>query len=756
MTMKRLIRRLTAPAALAAAMLLAAWGPMAVPVLAASQPNITPSTVQIVPPGTTYPDVSGTLLDQYGNPIGGASLSLTMENATSGATPATLGPFTGTTNSNGQFSIQVTPGAVGQFYPQIVATNQYGSATFTYPNDLLNVTEYPPSTIYEWAVYGSNGPQNTSNVTPSTFTGQLYPIAAQLVNDTGTPINGVDVTVSVPTDPGATVMALPPSCLETSSGCSSTESGTGSLQQTTGTYAANSGEVGVDVIFTQPGQQTIQVTYDNTVQTLTVTVYPGAVAQITGWSVDTGNYADAGGSPVGGTVQAGTALYVSGTAVNSDGQQVPAGTQIVVEMPGGNAAPVTTYTVQTAGGSGYFQAELTPTAAGSWWVEAQASGSTFQDVDLGVTAGNPAMGYTVVWNPPAIVAPNATFGNFGGELTDQYGNGIGGVQATLTCTSLPPGTYAYDTGPTTASYTTNGTGSCPSVGGTTPTNVSGGFGINITPGSPSSGSSYALEFAAAFPGTSGVTVKNSQIIIVSDNWPTSVEYANLTISDYGGGGAPLSSTPYWTQSFSSSPINVTAGDKISIQGEILNANTGVPVPNDMVWINLDGNSVIGLTTNADGVFSTPLNVVFAGSGTYLQNISVAGTQDVISAGIQQLNVSPDNPTMQLAITLNTPSSPVTGVYYGTGVGAPLRIEVQVIDQYGNPVQASVTFFTPTEVWLESTGAVQNGWSQTVTAGPDGMAIGGPVWFVHNGSWPITVTAAYGGASTSKTVYFDAQ
>ena len=894
MLMKRLIRRLTAPAALAAAVLLAAWGPLAVPVLAASQPNITPSTVQIVPPGTTYPDVAGTLLDQYGNPIPDASLTLTMENATSGATPATLGPFTGTTNSNGQFSIQVTPGAVGQFWPEITATNQYGSATFQYPNDLLNVTQYPPSALYEWAVYGSNGPQNTSNVTPSTFTGQLYPVAAQLVNDTGTPINGVNVTVSVPTDPGATVMALPPSCLETSSGCSSTESGTGSLQQTTGTYAANSGEVGVDVIFTQPGQQTVEVQYNNTVQTLTVTVYPGAVAQITNWAVDAavvltpalnsnltinssagfsesgsyrndsgngytwvnvapggagsvtytftasdqetvvygipaggflnndpvdiavdgtnvatittdiggggsttstwlqlwqytfspgshtitftsgsgyttiginvyglwlGNYANNGGTPVGSSVQAGTVLYVSGTAVNSDGQQVPAGTQVVVEMPGSNAAPVTTYTVQTASGTGYFQAQLTPTAAGSWWVEAQASGSTFQDVDLGVTPAGLSSWPTYMGieqaNNGTTWAPQPT----GYQPTGQYkmataclpGTGPGfGTTCQPLAEGLTSGIWVGDkygngednqTLPISFVCSASNGGSCPASPASPITlNAGGVFGWSgwSTPGS------YVV-----YAEMGGQIISGLQFSIsASAEEPNGLANASVTICGPPGSGyQPDCTTTAISDPASPPTLTAPAGSSISMSG----CSTYNGAPDLGGWEIFGG---IGGTGNPEkAISSNPSTGCFvitgimpyeAGTGTSAyQNptpplgqspndaYDIWATPSFGWGWLQPLDVLP-GPVAQMSTDIVGNGA---GVQWWATTGAAVLVDVSATDQYGNPVSGMVDWSTtmPTSNGTGGPGATSGSFSLNNGQGSFGL------WSVSHGTWPITLT-----------------
>ncbi len=140
---KNWLKKLIPLTAVAVLLLFAGGGAMAqTTIVSPEQPVISPNYVQVMPPGTTYPYVSGTVQDQYGNPIGGAQVTVTMLNTQSGG--AALPPDTGTTNSAGQFSIPIDPNATGTFYPQIAVTSSSGNNTFSYPNVILTVTQSSP------------------------------------------------------------------------------------------------------------------------------------------------------------------------------------------------------------------------------------------------------------------------------------------------------------------------------------------------------------------------------------------------------------------------------------------------------------------------------------------------------------------------------------------------------------------------------------------------------------------------------------
>ncbi|MFZ5590598.1 MAG: beta strand repeat-containing protein, partial [Bacillota bacterium] len=407
-----------------------------------SNVQVTPSFVQVnASPG---PVVSGIVLDRYGNPVPNASITV------SGG----YGPnATGTTNAAGTFSVNISPTNLGGPYSITVnAATEQGNVNCTPPNVSLTVVQYPPSTITMWQVH----PEIQA------FTGQLIPIACQLFDQNGRPWNGQNVTFSVITNKTATLYNLTPS--------GPAGSGTGTLVQTTGTYG--DGQAAVNVIFDQPGSQTVLATFQNTVQQVTITVYPGNVSQIAWNPVQPGT-----------TVTAGTKLTVSGLALNSMGQGVPDGTQIVLSMPGTSVTPVTTYTTTNNGQKGYFTAQLTVTNAGSWFIQAKASGQTFQyGMPITVTAGEPAISNTIIMGAGTYQkVPIGTTVGFLSNVLDAYWNPVPNATVNYSITASNGGVVPS---PINQPAPTNGYGQTGVYQG--PFNIAGTYTVTATCGSLSS------------------------------------------------------------------------------------------------------------------------------------------------------------------------------------------------------------------------------------------------------------------------------
>lgn len=114
-------------------------------------PVISPNKVQAIPDGgTTYPTISGILLDQYGNVVANATVSIS-----GGWDPGV--PAVGTTNSQGYFLITLNPQAVGgPYYPTITTTSANGTTTQTYTDTSLTVVAstsiIPPGTPMNYGV----------------------------------------------------------------------------------------------------------------------------------------------------------------------------------------------------------------------------------------------------------------------------------------------------------------------------------------------------------------------------------------------------------------------------------------------------------------------------------------------------------------------------------------------------------------------------------------------------------------------------
>lgn len=118
---------------------------------AVDPPVISPnSVVSIQQGGTTYPTITGLALDAYGNPIAGATVTVS-----GGWDPGTAA--TGVTNSQGYFDITLNPVDVGgPYHPTITVTSPQGSSTQTYTNTSLTVTTqtsiFPPGTPMNYTV----------------------------------------------------------------------------------------------------------------------------------------------------------------------------------------------------------------------------------------------------------------------------------------------------------------------------------------------------------------------------------------------------------------------------------------------------------------------------------------------------------------------------------------------------------------------------------------------------------------------------
>lgn len=161
----------------------ATWDVSPAPPAAVDPPTISPSTaVSTQQGGTTYPIVTGLAVDAYGNPIAGAQVSVS-----GGWDPGVVA--TGTTNSQGYFSITLNPVDVGGPYdPTITVTSSQGSSTQTYTNTSLTVTTQtsilPPGTPMNYSVTLTGSLGNYSSSWYGTANVQLTATASQTVSGT--------------------------------------------------------------------------------------------------------------------------------------------------------------------------------------------------------------------------------------------------------------------------------------------------------------------------------------------------------------------------------------------------------------------------------------------------------------------------------------------------------------------------------------------------------------------------------------------
>lgn len=163
-------------------------GTMGVSVTAAAPttvdpPVISPNKVQAIPDGgTTYPTISGILLDQYGNVVANATVSIS-----GGWDPGV--PAVGTTNSQGYFLITLNPQAVGgPYYPTITTTSANGTTTQTYTDTSLTVVAstsiIPPGTPTNYSVTLNGSIGNYSSSWYGSANLSLTATASQTVSGT--------------------------------------------------------------------------------------------------------------------------------------------------------------------------------------------------------------------------------------------------------------------------------------------------------------------------------------------------------------------------------------------------------------------------------------------------------------------------------------------------------------------------------------------------------------------------------------------
>lgn len=624
--------------------------------------SVSPSTTQVwtsqnpVP----LPVVTGTVTDMYGNAINGGSITL------SGGYGNNV---SGTTNSNGGFSLSITPTNIGGPYPIKATVN---GIVFSGVANII-VSQYPPTSLKMWALNGT-----------SVYTGQLYPIVAELYDQGLNPLNGQSITFSVLTDPTATVMNLTPS--------GPGGSGTGTLAQTTGTYT--SGQAGVNVIFDQPGTQSIEVKYNDTVQILTVNVYPSNVAQIAWNPIQPGT-----------TVSAGTTLTASGVALNSLGQGVPDGTKIIISMPGTSTASVTAYTTTKSGQTGYFTAQLKPTTIGSFYIQANANNQTFQyGAPIVISPGTvTSIG---IWGGPWYPGANGQIATgtgtvFGISVLDQYGNVVPGVQVNVTMTASNGGVLPspiYQPGPTNPN-----------------------------------GQTGAYEGPFYYQGTYTATVSYGSISAsgtfkVVNNAPGPYSITNITYTVNGTKYSP-----------SSNPINVTAGTPITVSGKIVDQFNN---PNQAV-VNLSfdssSNGLVQVESDSSGYFTGTVTPYTTGSevlGALLNTTLSGGTSSVYQNVNVTLN-SPANVSVFLnpsTIGINNAPEPMAGVF---------NVIVFVTDAYNNPVSSATASISTSTTDPN----VETGLPTTINI-TNGIGEAKNLSIIRPGSWPINVTVG----NLTKTIY----
>ena len=472
-------------------------------------PAMTPSTAQSTQDGgTVFPQFTGLIEDAYGNPIPGASLTVT-----GGWDPGAT--VTGTTAADGTFRVALNPVVVGGPYPPtMTVTDAAGSHTFT-PSATLTVVKQ----LYTLVLSPTNGSATTPAGTP-------YGITATLTAAGDAPVANAKITFTVPSGDTSTTWSSDTS--------TPTPNGPTSITATTNSQ----GQATVEAAF-EPnlGNQTLQATLasDNVVATLAVDVGPNQPATVT-WS-----------TPSPDPVAAGSSFVTTGTLMDSYGFPVAAGEAVTVAFA---SDPTQTWTTAAGGviGQGRW---FTPTEAGSWQVVIfnvdgtaynQGSEPTLPDVTETVDPGSLSYFYPVLgpannsngswlsgysWTTssdasegPTNAYPTLSDPPTGGSTYsvagigyDAYGNEISGASVPMSCSA------------------SNG-GSCPSV----PRSASGSWqnigafqsGSYTLTFSPSGGTATHVTFT--IPGLRGwtVVVGNGSTVIGSGGPGSTINLGTLS------------------------------------------------------------------------------------------------------------------------------------------------------------------------------------------------------------------------------------
>ncbi|WP_088186395.1 Ig-like domain-containing protein [Desulfosporosinus sp. FKA] len=314
------------------------------------------------------PIISGTVTDSYANPIPRATVIV------SGG----FGPDSPSvqTDDLGYFLTSLKPITIGGPYPITVTIGSWSVII----GDTLTVTPTPP----------------TLTVTPITSTAIAdvnvpYSILATLKDSNGTPIVGVPIALTIPTD-GDAVYSRP-------------------------VTTDSSGSAVFTVEFSKVSNQILNFSATANGKPLNTTLYLYSAVPILG------NFVYQSVNPT--EVHAGNAMSIKGFVFDQFGNPMPPGTAVSVSLPGSNAINQMAFTDS----NGLFTASLTPTKVGSFSLNCTVNDATFiYGTTITVLAGPPTTG-TITVGSPSIQTGTKNTVNI--HLADNWGNNVPGATVTL-------------------------------------------------------------------------------------------------------------------------------------------------------------------------------------------------------------------------------------------------------------------------------------------------------------------------------------
>ena len=700
------------------------------------QGNIQSTTVA-TPFGTS---LEVNVVDQYNNPVSGMSVTFTA--------PASGASGTFTTCSGGNN---------GAFTTCSVATNTAGNATastFTANHiaGLMSVTTSASgvATPPTFSLTNTAGTASTIGVfsgapqSATVNTSFTNPLVAVVTDTYGNPVSGATVTFTAPAATGASGTFLATtnggtclasggtavaSCTATTNGIGQASSLTFKADTTAGTYVVGATSPG-----TTPNPSIFSET--NKAGTATTIAVSSGAAQSAKVNTSFTNplvavVTDTYGNPVSGA----TVTFTAPAATGASGTFLATTNGGTCLASGGTAVASCTATTNASGlaSSLTFKAD---THAGTYNVGATSPGTTpnplnFSETNTAATT-NDTM--TIVQGNIQSTTVATPFGtSLEVNVVDQYNNPVSGMTVTFTApASGASGTFGACSGGnngtfTTCSVATNAAGNA-TASTFTANHIAGA--ITVTPSASgvatpptfsetnTAGAATTIGVSSGAPQSATVNTSftNPLVAVVTDTYGNPVSGATVTFTAPAATGA---------------------------------SGTFLATTNGGTCLASGGTAVASCTatTNASGLASSLTFKADTHAGTYNVGATSPGTTP------NPLNFSETN----TAATTNDTMTIVQGNIQSTTVATPFgtSLEVNVVDQYNNPVSGmTVTFTAPASGASGTFGACSGGNNGTFTTCSVATNAAGnataSTFTANHIAGAITVTPSASGVATPPT------
>ncbi len=591
-----------------------------------------------------------TVTDAFGNPVPGASVTFS---APANGASVTFGTCAGgnpqtyqcvaTTNASGQatssaFAANTTSGGPYSIAASAGSTNTVNFATTNTPGSATQVVITPSPT--------------TPSASSTTNTALGFQLADQYGNNATAGTGGISLSLSTSSSKG--VFSASNNATGSATATISFASGAGTATEYYGDQTAGSPTITAKKVTATWGTASPTITAKTTGDNMTIVAGSGQSATV-GTAFGTAlqvQDVDQFGNPVSGALVtfSAPASGASGTFATCSGGN-PQTYQCVVATNASGQASAPTFTANTLSGGAY---SVTTAVSGD------TTPPTFSETN---TAGS-AFQVAITPTPTSASASTTTNVKLGFQLQDAFGNnttaGSGGVTLSVSSTSTKD----------FFSSTNGGTGTL-----NTPVNVTFANGVGTA-------TEYYGDQAA---GTWTVNALNG-----SSNW------GSTPVTITGGTPAQVAITPTPTSASASTTTNVKLG--FQLQDAFGNNTTAGSGGVTLSVSSTSTKDFFSSTNGGTGTLNTPVNVTFAngvGTATEYYGDQAAGTWTV-----NALNGSSNWGSTPVTITAKTTGDNMT-IVAGSGQSATVgtafgtALQVQDVDQFGNPVSgALVTFSAP--------------------------------------------------------------